>query len=155
MENKSRGTFSGNIGFILAAIGSAVGMGNLWGFPYKMGANGGFPFLLIYLGFVILCGVIVIGLEMAIGRKTGKSPVLALSSFGKKYAVIGWFGVLSATIIMGFYMVLVGYAFRYAVGFIAQIFGAKGFGGLGGTYFFVSFTRYRSVRSRVPTYLSM
>ena len=140
MENKSRGSFSGNLGFILAAIGSAVGLGNLWGFPYKMGANGGLPFLLIYLGFVIFCGVIVMGVEMAFGRKTGKSPVLALSSLGKKYAVIGWFGVLSATIIMGFYTMLVGYAVRYMAGFFMQIFGADGFGGMGGTDFFIAFT---------------
>ncbi|MBR6738359.1 MAG: sodium-dependent transporter, partial [Oscillospiraceae bacterium] len=140
MENNNRGAFSGNIGFILAAIGSAVGMGNLWGFPYKMGANGGFPFLIIYLAFVILCGVIVMGLEMAIGRKTGKSPVLALGELGKQYKFIGWFGVLSATIIMGFYTMLVGYAVRYMVGFGSQIFGMDGFGGLGGTDFFVGFT---------------
>ena len=140
MENKSRGSFSGNIGFILAAIGSAVGMGNLWGFPYKMGANGGFPFLVIYLAFVILCGVIVMGIEMALGRKTGKSPVLAIESLGKKYKVIGWFGVLSATIIMGFYTILVGYAVRYMVGFGGQIFGISGFGGQDGVNFFVNFT---------------
>ncbi|MBR7150289.1 MAG: sodium-dependent transporter, partial [Oscillospiraceae bacterium] len=140
MENNNRGAFSGNIGFILAAIGSAVGMGNLWGFPYKMGANGGFPFLIIYLAFVILCGVIVMGVEMAIGRKTGKSPVLALGELGKQYKFIGWFGVLSATIIMGFYTMLVGYAVRYMVGFGSQIFGMDGFGGLGGTDFFVGFT---------------
>jgi len=140
MENKNRGAFSGNLGFILAAIGSAVGMGNLWGFPYKMGANGGFPFLLIYLAFVIFCGVIVMSVEMAIGRKTGKSPILALSELGKQYAFIGWFGVLSATIIMGFYAMLVGYAFRYMFGFLVQIVGISGFGGLGGTDFFIDYT---------------
>lgn len=140
MENNNRGSFSGNLGFILAAVGSAIGMGNLWGFPYKMGANGGFPFLIIYLGFVIFCGVIVMGLEMAIGRKTGKSPVLALGELGKQYKFIGWFGVLSATIIMGFYTMLVGYAVRYMVGFLIQIFGASGFGGLGGTDFFIGYS---------------
>ena len=111
MEQK-RDSFGSNIGFILAAIGSAVGLGNLWGFPYKMGANGGFPFLVIYLVFVIFCGVVVMALEMAIGRKTGKSPVLALASLGKQYAIVGWFGVLSATIISGFYCVLIGYSVR-------------------------------------------
>ena len=138
--NNNRSTFSGNLGFILAAMGSAIGMGNLWGFPYKMGANGGFRFLLIYLGFVIFCGVIVMGVEMAIGRKTGKSPVLAMAEFGSKFRFVGWLGVLSATIIMGFYTVLVGYAFRYMFGFLSQIFGASGFGGMGGTDFFVNFT---------------
>ena len=104
MEN-NHGSFSSNLGFVLAAMGSAIGLGNLWGFPYKMGANGGFPFLIIYLTFVIFCGVVVMCIEMAIGRKTGKSPVLAMSQLGKKYAFVGWFGVLSATIIMGFYSV--------------------------------------------------
>jgi len=140
MEQNNRGGFSGSMGFLLAAIGSAVGMGNLWGFPYKMGANGGLPFLLIYLAFVIFCGVVVMGVEMAIGRKTGKSPVLAMASLGKKYKFLGWFGVLSATIIMGFYAVLVGYAVRYMGGFFVQIFGMEGFGGMGGTDFFVNYT---------------
>ena len=139
MEN-NRGTWGSNLGFILAAIGSAVGMGNLWGFPYKMGANGGFPFLIIYLFFVITCGVVCMGAEMVIGRKTGKSPVLAMAELGKQYKFVGWFGVLSATIIMGFYGVLVSYAVRYMFGFGMQIFGASGFGGMGGTDFFVGFT---------------
>ena len=139
MDN-NRGTFSGNIGFILAAIGSAVGMGNLWGFPYKMGANGGFPFLIIYLVFVVLCGVVVMGVEMTIGRKTGKSPVFALAHISKKFKFVGWFGVLSATIITGFYSVLIGYALRYLWGFFIQIFGAAGFNNMSGAEFFVSFT---------------
>ena len=140
MEKNNRSTFSGNIGFILAAIGSAVGMGNLWGFPYKMGANGGFAFLIIYLAFVIFCGVIVMSVEMAIGRKTGKSPILAMAELGKQFKFIGWFGVLSATIIMGFYAMLVGYAVRYMLGFLIQIVGMSGFGGMGGTDFFISYT---------------
>ena len=139
MEN-NRGSFSSNLGFVLAAVGSAIGLGNLWGFPYKMGANGGFPFLIIYLAFAILCGTIVMGVEMAIGRKTGKSPVLALSELGKKYAFVGWFGVLSAVIIMGFYSVLIGYSFRYMFGFLFQIFGANGFNGLDGGAFFGAYT---------------
>lgn len=139
MEQK-RDTFGSNLGFILAAIGSAVGLGNLWGFPYKMGANGGFPFLIIYLVFVIFCGVVVMGVEMVIGRKTGKSPVLALASLGKKYAFVGWFGVISATIISGFYCVLIGYSVRYMVGFGIQIFGVEGFGGLVGGDFLGAYT---------------
>ena len=137
---QNRGSFSGNIGFILTAVGSAVGLGNLWGFPYKMGANGGFPFLVIYLVFVIFCGVIVMGVEMVIGRKTRKSPVLALGELGKKYKFVGWFGVLSAIIIMGFYSILIGYSFRYMVGFAAEIVGADGFGGLIGGDFFGAYT---------------
>lgn len=139
MEN-NRGAFSSNLGFILTAVGSAVGLGNLWGFPYKMGANGGFPFLIIYLVFAIFCGVVVMGVEMAIGRKTGKSPVLAMGELGKQFKFVGWFGVLSAVIIMGFYSVLIGYSVRYMVGFLMQIFGAAGFGGMDGGAFFGAYT---------------
>lgn len=135
-----RSSFSSNLGFILASIGSAIGLGNLWGFPYKMGANGGFPFLLFYLVFVIVCGVVVMCLEMIYGRSSRRSPVFALASIGKKYAFVGWFGVICATVIMGFYGLLVGYALRYLVGFGAQIFGADGFGGLVGGDFFGAYT---------------
>ena len=69
MENK-RGTWGSNIGFLLATVGSAVGLGNIWGFPYKMGANGGFAFLLIYLLLAIFVGFILMITELAIGRKT-------------------------------------------------------------------------------------
>ena len=137
---QNRGSFSGNFGFIMAAIGSAVGLGNLWGFPYKMGSNGGFPFLMIYLFFVIFCGVVVMGVEMVIGRRTGKSPVMAMAALGKKYSFVGWFGVLSATIIMGFYSVLIGYSLRYMLGFAVQIVGIDGFGGMTGSEFFSAYT---------------
>ncbi len=140
MNEKHRGAFSGNLGFILASIGSAIGLGNLWGFPYKMGANGGFPFLIIYLIFVAFCGVVVMAVEMVIGRKSGKSPVLAMGELGKQYRIVGWFGVLSATIISGFYAVLIGYSIRYMCGFLIQIFGASGFGGLVGSEFLGAYT---------------
>ncbi|MDO5441293.1 MAG: sodium-dependent transporter [Bacillota bacterium] len=142
MEN-NRGQWNSNLMFVFAAIGSAIGMGNLWGFPYKMGANGGLPFLLIYLVLVVLCGVICMGVEMAIGRKTGQSPVVAMSMVAKKFTIVGWFGVLSAFIIMGFYSVLIGYAVRYCVGFMFQLLvGINGFGGATtGADFFVTFTQ--------------
>ena len=120
MDN-NRGKWNSNLMFVLAAIGSAIGMGNLWGFPYKMGANGGLPFLLIYLALVVLCGVICMGIEMAIGRKTGQSPIVARSLAAKKFKIVGWCGVLAAFIIMGFYSVLIGYAIRYFAGFLSQL----------------------------------
>jgi len=142
MEN-NRGKWNSNLMFVLAAIGSAIGMGNLWGFPYKMGANGGLPFLLIYLAMVVFCGVVCMGIEMVIGRKTGLSPIAALQSISKKYTVVGWFGFLSAFIIMGFYTVLIGYALRYCIGFGSQLLvGLNGFGNAAtGKEFFVSFTQ--------------
>ena len=141
MEN-NRGQWSSSLLFILAAIGSAIGMGNLWGFPYKMGANGGLPFLLIYLAMVILCGVVVTCVEMAIGRKTGLSPIEALKTLNSKFTFVGWFGCLSAFLIMGFYSVLIGYALRYFIGFGFQLLvGLDGFAGAAsGSEFFASFT---------------
>ena len=71
---EERKGFGSNFGFLMAAIGSAVGLGNIWGFPNKMGANGGFTFLIIYLILAVLCGFIVMEGELAIGSKTGKGP---------------------------------------------------------------------------------
>ncbi|MDO5331279.1 MAG: sodium-dependent transporter [Bacillota bacterium] len=141
MDN-NRGQWNSNLMFVLAAVGSAIGVGNLWGFPYKMGANGGLPFLLIYLCLVVFCGVICQCVEMAIGRKTGKSPILAMQEVAKKFKFVGWFGTLSAFIIMGFYSVLIGYAVRYFFGFCAQLLiGIDGFGGAtSGAEFFTAFT---------------
>ena len=68
---EERKGFGSNFGFLMAAIGSAVGLGNIWGFPNKMGANGGFTFLIIYLILAACCGFIVMVGELAIGRKTG------------------------------------------------------------------------------------
>ena len=73
-ERKGFGT---TFGFLMAAVGSAVGLGNIWGFPNKMGANGGFTFLVIYLILAALCGFIVMVGELALGRKTGRGVVSA------------------------------------------------------------------------------
>lgn len=141
MDN-NRGQWNNNLMFIFAAIGSAIGMGNLWGFPYKMGANGGLPFLIIYLVMVVLCGVICMGVEMTIGRKTGMSPIVALHNLSHKFIFVGWFGVLSAFLIMGFYSMLIGFALRYCFGFATQLLiGVNGFGtATNGTEFFTNFT---------------
>jgi NSS family neurotransmitter:Na+ symporter len=77
----SRGSFSGRFGFIMAAAGSAVGLGNIWRFPYLAGQNGGAPFLLIYLAFVLLlCFPVLVG-EIAIGRKAGRMPMAPTESW--------------------------------------------------------------------------
>ena len=72
---EERKGFGSNFGFLMAAVGSAVGLGNIWGFPNKMGASGGFTFLIIYLILAVLCGFIVMVGELAIGRKTGHGAV--------------------------------------------------------------------------------
>ncbi|MBQ9941873.1 MAG: sodium-dependent transporter, partial [Christensenellaceae bacterium] len=114
---EKRGNWSSNFGFLMAAVGSAVGLGNLWGFPYKMGSYGGFAFLVVYLVLVLLCGTVIMTIEMTIGRKTGKSAVLAMGEIGKKWKFVGWFGVLSAFIITSFYTMIVGWVVHYVVDF--------------------------------------
>ena len=80
--SESKGQFNSNIGFIMASVGSAVGLGNLWGFPYKMGTHGGFAFLLIYLILAVFVGVAVMLAEFVIGRGTGKGPIEAFREIG-------------------------------------------------------------------------
>ena len=86
MENK-RATWGSTFGFLMAAVGSAVGLGNIWGFPYKMGQNGGFAFLLIYLILAIFVGFVAMVAELALGRKTGKGVVASYQVLSKRY---GW-----------------------------------------------------------------
>ena len=82
---EERKGFGSNFGFLMAAVGSAVGLGNIWGFPNKMGANGGFTFLVIYLILAACCGIIVMVGELALGRKTGRG---ALGGYCIKYVVV-------------------------------------------------------------------
>ncbi|MEG1847305.1 MAG: sodium-dependent transporter, partial [Lachnospiraceae bacterium] len=96
MEKKVQ--WASNIGFILATAGAAIGLGNLWKFPYLMGKNGGFQFLIAYLVFVLLLGVPVLVTEMSIGRMTGKGPVQAYGDLNKKAKIIGIMGIICAFI---------------------------------------------------------
>ena len=124
---EERKGFGSNFGFLMAAIGSAVGLGNIWGFPNKMGANGGFTFLIIYLILAACCGFIVMVGELAIGRKTGKGAVAAYKALSKKFSWMGWMGILSAFFILFFYCALGGYCIKYVVLNVGDLFGA-GFG---------------------------
>ena len=122
-----RESWGSNFGFLMAAIGSAVGLGNIWGFPYKMGANGGFAFLVVYLILALFLGFVVMLAELSIGRKSGLGCIGAYQKLSKRFKFVGWFGVLSAFLIMGFYTVLGAYCLKYMVLNIGDIFGA-GFG---------------------------
>ena len=112
MSNE-RGSWGSNIGFLLAAIGSAVGLGNIWGFPYKMGKSGGFTFLLIYLLLAVFVGFVIMMGELAMGRKTGKGTVGAYHNLSRKFKWVGWLAVFSPFVIMSFYSVLGGYCLQY------------------------------------------
>ncbi|MEF2589304.1 MAG: sodium-dependent transporter [Oscillospiraceae bacterium] len=124
---EERKGFGSNFGFLMAAVGSAVGLGNIWGFPNKMGACGGFTFLIIYLILAVCCGFIVMVGELAIGRKTGKGAVAAYKALSKKFSWMGWMGILSAFFILFFYCALGGYCIKYVVLNVGDLFGA-GFG---------------------------
>ncbi len=128
MANQKQNGFGSGIGFVLAAAGSAVGLGNLWGFPYKTHAYGGAAFVLVYIACVLLIGFVTMLSEIFIGRRSQANPVTAFKKINPK---IGWFGVL-AILIPGFiacyYSVLGGYT---------VLFTANSFGGNAGK--FVSF----------------
>ncbi len=121
MEN-NRGQWGSNFGFLMAAVGSAVGLGNIWGFPSKMGANGGFAFLLIYLLLVVIAGFATMLGELTLGRKYGRGAVGTYKLISKKYTWMGYMGVASGFLILSFYSVLGGLVLRYMVTFLMDMF---------------------------------
>ncbi len=126
MESK-RSTWGSNLGFLLAAIGSAVGLGNIWGFPYKMGKSGGFTFLVVYIILAVIVGMVIMVSELAIGRKTRKGVVGAYQQLSVNFRWIGWLGVFAPFIIMSFYSVLGGYCIQYMALNLAELgFGLSG-----------------------------
>ena len=126
MEN-NRSSWASNFGFLMAAIGSAVGLGNIWGFPFKMGKSGGFTFLIIYLLLAVFVGMIIMTSELALGRKTGKGVVGAYQAASKKFGWIGWLGIIAPFLIMSFYSVLGGYCIQYMSLNLAELsFGLSG-----------------------------
>lgn len=140
-QQHKRGTWSSNFGFLMAAIGSAVGLGNMWGFPYKLGMNGGFAFLILYLLLAVFAGYILTMTELALGRYTGQSTVLAYKSIRKQYAFVGWLGMLSPFLILGFYSYLGGYCIKYMLANLGDMFGASwGVGGVDGATYFSNLT---------------
>lgn len=114
METKKVG-FASGIGFILAAAGSAIGLGNLWGFPYKTSANGGAAFVIIYIACVIFIGFVTMLAEMYIGKRAHANPITAYKKVNKN---LGWFGLVAIMIpliITCYYSVLGGWTVKYAV----------------------------------------
>jgi len=114
---QERGKWGSKIGFIVAAAGSAIGLGNIWRFPYVAGENGGAAFVFIYIIFVVLIGLPVMIAELSIGRNTQKNPVGAFKKlFPKSYwKIVGGLGVLTGIGILSFYSVIAGWTAQYAV----------------------------------------
>ena len=118
MEEK-RSSFSGKIGFVLAAAGSAVGLGNIWRFPYLAAKYGGGIFLLVYIVLALTFGFTLMVTEIAIGRKTQLSPIGAYKSLHKRFGFIGVLASIVPAIILPYYSVIGGWVMKYAFGFIA------------------------------------
>jgi len=115
MEIKARGNWGTRMGFIAAAAGSAVGLGNIWKFPYITGMYGGAAFVIVYLLFVVLVCIPVMSSELLIGRLTGKNPVGAFKELVPKSSwwLVGAMGIMAGFLILSFYSVIGGWAISY------------------------------------------
>ncbi len=120
LENTTaqRGSFTGKIGFVLAAAGSAVGLGNIWRFPYLAAKYGGGIFLLTYILLSVTFGFSLMVAEIAIGRKTGKSPISAFKSLDQRFAFLGYLAAAIPAIILPYYSVIGGWVMKYSFGFL-------------------------------------
>lgn len=123
-EQKKTG-FSSKIGLIMAAAGGAVGLGNIWKFPYIAGENGGSAFLIVYLVCVALFGLPLLMTEFLIGKRSGKSAYGAFRTLSgnNRWQWLGWLCMLTALVIMGFYFVVTGWCFSYLVEAVNDVFG--------------------------------
>ncbi len=115
MDRKPREHWGSRIGFLMAAAGSAVGLGNIWRFPYLAGENGGSAFIIIYLVFALVIGISIMIAEFAVGRRTQLAAVGAYKSINSRWTFAGVLGVLSAFFIMGFYPVVGGWSTAYII----------------------------------------
>ena len=112
-QEKKRNSFSGSIGFVLAAAGSAVGLGNIWRFPYLAAKDGGGLFLVLYLILALTFGFTLLTTEIAIGRKTKQSPLTAYGRIHPKWKMLGIFACLVPVIILPYYCVIGGWVVKY------------------------------------------
>lgn len=116
-EQTDRSNFSGSIGFVLAAAGSAVGLGNIWRFPYLAAKDGGGTFLLIYLILVLTFGFTLLTTEIAIGRRTLQGPLTAYGKIHEKWAGIGFLAWIVPIIILPYYCAIGGWVLKYLATF--------------------------------------
>ena len=114
METKKKGGFTSSLGFVLAAAGSAVGVGNIWRFPYLAARDGGGLFILVYLALVLTFGFTLLTTDIAMGRKTGKHAWHAFGSANRKWGFLGKLTFLVPALIMTYYSVIGGWVLKYA-----------------------------------------
>ena len=111
---EKRGTFGSRLAIILATAGSAVGLGNIWRFPFMTGQNGGAAFILVYFACVLLLGIPGMISEFIVGRHAQTNAARAYSVMGgKSWRCVGYLGILTSTIILGFYAVVAGWCLQY------------------------------------------
>jgi len=113
LKDSSRNSFSGSLGFVLAAAGSAVGLGNIWRFPYLAARDGGGLFLLIYVVLAVTFGFTLLITEVAIGRRSQQGPLTAYKFFNPRWAFLGWMAFLVPYIIYPYYCVIGGWVLKY------------------------------------------
>ena len=118
MGNEKRSSFTGKLGFVLAAAGSAVGLGNIWRFPYLAAQYGGGIFLLVYIVLALTFGFALMTAEIAIGRKTGLSAIGAFNKLNKKFSFIGYGAAVIPAIILPYYSVIGGWVMKYMTAFV-------------------------------------
>ena len=117
--SEKRSSFTGKIGFVLAAAGSAVGLGNIWRFPYLAAKYGGGMFLLTYIILSVTFGFSLMVAEIAIGRKTGLSAIGAFKALDRRFSFVGWMAALVPVIILPYYSVIGGWVMKYLFGFVS------------------------------------
>lgn len=117
---EKRSSFSGSIGFVLAAAGSAVGVGNIWRFPYLCAKDGGGLFLLVYLVLVLTFGFVLLTTDVAIGRKTKKNALKAFEELNPKWKFLGRLTFLVPVLIMTYYSVIGGWITKYLFAYLVS-----------------------------------
>ena len=118
METKKKSSFTGSLGFVLAAAGSAVGVGNIWRFPYLAAKDGGGLFLIVYLALVLTFGFTLLVTDVAIGRRTRENALHAFGSIHKKWNFLGFITFLVPAFIMTYYSVIGGWILKYMVTYV-------------------------------------
>ena len=119
MQNEKRNSFSGSLGFVLAAAGSAVGLGNIWRFPYLAAKDGGGIFLVMYVLLALTFGFTLLTTEIAIGRKTKQSPLTAYKQLSKKWGFLGVLACVIPMIILPYYCAIGGWVLKYFISFLS------------------------------------
>lgn len=117
--SEKRSNFTGKIGFVLAAAGSAVGLGNIWRFPYLAAKYGGGIFLLVYIILSVTFGFALMCAEISLGRKTGLSAIGAFKALDKRFSFVGWLASIVPMIILPYYSVIGGWVSKYIAVFVS------------------------------------